>query len=572
MNTKEYLNFLKDSPTPYHATQNIKKILLTHNFKELKSLPTDLQPGKYFLIQHLTLLIAFIVPPKTPTSIKIVATHNDSPVLKLKPNHQYTESNIFLSSLQPYGGGLWHTWFDRPLGVAGLVITQDMKKTLININEPFFYIPSLAIHLDNTGIYKNGFQYDKETHLNAITDLKSKQDNSLSRQNSTLEDSKVEGNIRQSTNQNNSSILNYISKKYNLKEEILSHDLSLFDLSIPQTGGVSNNFIFSARQDNLFSTFCAIKAITDISDISNTITSDASNTSNTSDTSNTFNTSNTSNTSNISNTITSNTSNTSLNIVAVFDNEEIGSTTVTGARSDFFIKTIKNIICILKINLQKVYTNSIIVSTDVAHCRHPNYTDKSEKNHSVLLGEGVVIKYSNRYATDIMSSAVMKRLFLKNKIKYQEFVLKNNMVGGSTIGPMLAFGLGIRGVDIGAPLLGMHSVSEVSCVYDLDENILLFKSLFEFDKDFINLCVSGWKRIVDIRIVDIRIVDSIRIVDIIRILDIRIVDIIRILLTKIGFPYVYDPFMTLIEALFRPSTQFGSDSSPLSFQKNYVII
>ncbi|KAK1350352.1 hypothetical protein LUQ84_000590 [Hamiltosporidium tvaerminnensis] len=82
-----------------------------------------------------------------------------------------------------------------------------------------------------------------------------------------------------------------------------------------------------------------------------------------------------------------------------------------------------------------------------------------------------------------MSSAVMKRLFLKNKIKYQEFVLKNNMVGGSTIGPMLAFGLGIRGVDIGAPLLGMHSVSEVSCVYDLDGNILLFKSLFEFNKD-----------------------------------------------------------------------------------------
>lgn len=391
----QYIEFLNNSPTPYHATKNCQSMLESRQFKRVYELPKA--PGKYFMKFNKTLLIAFVVP-ETPKILKIIATHNDSPVLKIKTNGVDD-----LICLKPYGGGLWHTWFDRNLGIAGQVIDDDLKSHLVNVSKPVVYIPHLAIHLDKSGIYKNGFTFDRETHLKGISGFLN------------INEIVVSGNGPANKN-------------------ILSHDLSLYDIEGASLGGKDSQYIFSARQDNLLSTFCGICAVDEVCEDS-------------------------------------------INMVCVFDAEEIGSETVSGAQSNLFVEVINGLVSHYNINKN----DSLIVSCDVAHALNVNYPEMYEKNNTPVLGGGMVIKYSNRYATNTFTSAIIKKI----AGRYQEFMPRNDCPGGGTIGPMLVCGTGIKGVDIGAPLLGMHSIKEVSHVDDIIENYNLFRKLFgEYLKQF----------------------------------------------------------------------------------------
>ncbi|KAF7684775.1 putative aspartyl aminopeptidase [Astathelohania contejeani] len=381
-----YLKFIHKSPTPYHAISQIKNHLIKRGFTEIKK-EYSKEPGKYFIINDYTMIVAFTIPQNS-NKLRIIATHCDSPALKLKPKFRYSSGNLNMARVRPYGGGLWHTWFDRPLGVAGLIVDTDLKHRLVQTDVPAVIIPSLAIHLSDRS---DSFKYNKEIHLNGILTT-----------NNLFDESKI-----------------------------LSHDLSLVEMEAPVKSG---DLMFAGRQDNLSSTFCAIEALEEGEDI---------------------------------------------NVVAVFDSEEIGSETMTGAQSAAFKRILERI---TGSSLDKI--KSFIISADAAHGKHPNYPEKSEAFHDVELGGGVVIKISNKYATTAVSSAIIKKLMLDNKLKYQEFVLKNDMAGGSTIGPMLSSGLGIRCIDLGIPLLGMHSVKEISSVTDLEELFELFNLFYKSKLEF----------------------------------------------------------------------------------------
>lgn len=472
-----YIDFLNASMTPYHATNNIQSLLKDKNFQRVHKVPK--LPGKYYMKFNKTLILAFTIP-SSPKIIKIVATHNDSPVLKIKPNG--ISDSV---SLKPYGGGLWHTWFDRNLGIAGQIIDDKMQSHIIDVYRPVVYIPHLAIHLDKNGMYKNGFMFNKETHLRGISGFNSvneiwalskvleKQSKTLPDQHPTSTISSIQDSVKNldsntdskgDSNKTNCSItetnslntevipsVNQIAKTNKINKtdknskmdengdgfsqsssdshiNILSHDLSLYDLDRARLGGSTNQFIFGARQDNLLSTFCAIEAINTLCD-------------------------------------------TSINMVCVFDAEEIGSETISGAKSQLFINAINGLVSLFNLSLK----DSLVVSCDVAHALNLNYSEMYESNNAPLLGKGMVIKYSNRYATNTYTSAIIKKLFSK----YQEFMPRNDCVGGGTIGPMIVCGTGIQGVDIGAPLLGMHSIKEVSHVDDVKSNYDLFCEFFK---------------------------------------------------------------------------------------------
>lgn len=424
---KEYVEFISNSPTPYHVTANCIQILEHMNYKRIKTVPTS--PGKYYMKFNKTFLLVLSIP-NAPKTIKIVAAHNDSPVLKIKNNGL----NSDLLNLKPYGGGLWHTWFDRPLGIAGQVIDKNLKSHLVDIKRGVAYIPSLAVHLDSEGMYKGGFKYDKEKHLNAICQFSSVKElidfenNNESAKNETKE-SNLEKEKINNNQGNKKSVNNEKGGKETTQEEIqyISHDLSLYDIQGAIIGGNNNEFVFSPRQDNLLSTFCAIKGLTECED--------------------------------------------SINVAAIFDAEEVGSQTISGARTRLFVDAINKLIEYFALDISK----SMIISADVAHGLNPNYQEKYEKNHSPKLGDGVVIKFSNYYATNCFTSAVIKTILSK----YQEFVLRNDCLGGGTIGPMLCVGTGIQGVDIGVPVLGMHSIKEMSHIDDILDCYELFKTFYE---------------------------------------------------------------------------------------------
>lgn len=368
-----YLNFIDNSPTPYHATHECEEILKKKGFVNSKNLK---EPGKIYYKRD-TLIIAITIPPK-PSRIMIVGVHNDSPMLKIK--NKISEE----LRLKPYGGGLWHTWFDRTLGVAGQVIDIDMQKHLIKIDKPLVTIPSLPPHLDNSDVYSDGFTYNKNKHLVGHCE---------------------------------------IERIYDLCDlDLLSYDLSLFDTQKATRGGMYDNYVYASRQDNLLSTFCAIEAIERSED--------------------------------------------QINVVAVFDSEEVGSQTINGAKSAYFSKIINELIDIYSIDTDE----SMIISCDVAHGYNANYSEKYDADHKPILGEGIVIKHSPSYTTNNYTAAYMKSLTLK----YQEFMLRNDCRGGGTIGPMLVCNTGIQGVDIGAPILAMHSIKEVSHVDDIYDNYKLF--------------------------------------------------------------------------------------------------
>ncbi|EPR79777.1 Peptidase M18 [Spraguea lophii 42_110] len=387
----EYLKFLKECLTPYHLEQASKPLL--KDFKKIKSLK-GITPGRYYTVLENEILVAFTIPTSTKT-MKIYAAHSDSPVLKINPERKYKDKYTLVHTTQ-HGGGLWHLWYDKPLGIAGIKITKDGKKELISIDRPIAVIPSLPPHLNDGEVYKNGFMYNKDS-LNAI----------MSIADCNIEDIVGDG---------------------------LAYDLSLVSLEHPVVGGLKEEFIYASRQDNLFGTFIGLKGLEESEESE------------------------------------------SLNIIAVFADEEIGSETIHGAESNAFVDFLNKLKKELKLD-DDINERSIIVSSDVAHAYNPNYSNKYVSDNPVL-GKGMVIKNSTRYATNVFTTAILKDLTERYNLPLQYFNKKNSIGGGSTIGPMLVTKLGIKGVDIGPAILSMHSIKEISAVQDVISSVDFIKIFF----------------------------------------------------------------------------------------------
>ncbi|GMN64622.1 hypothetical protein TIFTF001_033677 [Ficus carica] len=438
----DLLDYLNESWTQFHATAEAKRQLIAAGFHLLKENDEwDLKPGgRYFFTRNMSSLVAFAVGEQyaVGNGFHVIAAHTDSPCLKLKPKSASSKAGYLMVNVQTYGGGLWYTWFDRDLTVAGRVIVRSKNGSflhkLVKVKKPLLRIPTLAIHLDRT-VNKDGFKPNLETHL--IPLLASK-----------LEETSLESKDK-SKDAHHPLLMQVLSDELGCDfEDIVDIELNVCDTQPSCLGGGNNEFIFSGRLDNLASSYCALRALVDSSKSNNDLSSEHA-----------------------------------IRMVALFDNEEVGSGSVQGAGAPTMFQAIRRISSCLadKYAGEGAYERAIRQSfLDMAHGVHPNFVDKHEEHHRPVMQKGLVIKHNanQRYATSGVTSFLFKEVGRIHNLPTQEFVVRNDMGCGSTIGPILASGVGIRTVDCGIPQLSMHSVREICGKEDIDIAYQHFKAFY----------------------------------------------------------------------------------------------
>lgn len=461
----DLVEFLNASPTAFHAVDEAKKRLRGAGYEQVSEREVwKLQAGKkYFFTRNYSTIVAFAIGKKyvAGNGIYIIGAHTDSPCLKLKPVSKVSKGGFLEVGVQTYGGGLWHTWFDRDLSIAGRVIIRKQKDgsetythQLVRIEEPIMRIPTLAIHLDR-GV-NDGFKVNTQSHLAPVlaTSVKAELNKSTAENGSVETGSPVGKKFEDVTKSGNPKhhllLLELIAAQAGCEpDDICDFELQACDTQQSTIAGALKEFIFSGRLDNLCMSFCSLKALIDTSSSENSLENE-----------------------------------TGVRMVALFDHEEIGSNSAQGAGSPVMLDALSRITS--SFNSDKKYLpiaiqKSFLVSADMAHALHPNYMDRHEENHQPKMHGGLVIKHNanQRYATNAVTSFTFREIANKYKLPIQDFVIKNDMQCGSTIGPILASGVGIRTVDVGAPQLSMHSIREMCAVDDVKHSYEHFKAFFQ---------------------------------------------------------------------------------------------
>ncbi|MFK5892723.1 MAG: M18 family aminopeptidase [Pseudomonadota bacterium] len=422
--------FLDASPTPFHATTNLLKILTDAGFKEINESDDwrHLNKGKYVVTRNDSSLIAFNLSAKklSESGFHMVGAHTDSPCLKVKPNAEVIKQDYLQLGVEVYGGALLNPWFDRDLSLAGRIsyeaIDGSIKSKLINFCLPIAIIPSLAIHLDR--------EANKKRSINAQTDI-------LPILLQGFEKTEVVQSEKSEQDIFSSILKKQLKKQYpKIKlKKILAHELSFYDTQAAALIGIQQDFISSSRLDNLLSCFIGAQAL-----------------------------------------INSNFKHSSL--LVCNDHEEVGSQSTSGAQGNFLLSVLQRL-CKDNETLLRCTHQSLLVSADNAHGIHPNYSDKHDKNHGPILNQGPVIKINanQRYASNSESIAIFQKYANDLDINIQKFVVRSDMGCGSTIGPLIASLVGVKTVDIGLATFAMHSIREVAGSQD---PYLLYKILNSF--------------------------------------------------------------------------------------------
>ena len=391
------LGFLDASMTPFHATKNISMMLQNAGFTKLCEQDRwSLEEGKkYYLTRNDSSVIAFTYPKSK--NYLLVGAHTDSPNLKLKPNSVIKEHGVVKFGVEPYGGLLLNPWFDRDLSLAGRVSYLDsnntVQDTLIDVKKKIATIPSLAIHLDDKA--------NKDRTVNKQTDIAPIL--------TTNDDFDFEDFIKWQLEQNDIRDV----------QALYASELSFYDTQKASYVGLRDDFIASARLDNLLSCYIGLLSICSID------------------------------------------ANTPMIFIAN-DHEEVGSESVSGAGGSFLENTLKRMYPDYEDYMQMI-RSSMLISADNAHAIHPNFPTKHDKEHAPLMNKGVVIKVNanQRYASN--SKTISKFMNIASNVgeDCQQFVTRSDMGCGSTIGPITATRLGIDTIDVGLPTLGMHSIREL---------------------------------------------------------------------------------------------------------------
>lgn len=410
----ELIDFLYNSPTGFHAVSEVEKILLEKGFAQLKEEDKwDLKSGgKYYSIKNNSAITAFVVGGKNPneSGFRIIGAHTDSPCFRIKPNPEIISENSYIKlNTEVYGGPILNTWFDRPLSIAGRVavksedpFTPELK--LLNIKKSILVIPNLAIHMNRT--VNTGIEVNKQVDTLPVI-----------------------GIINEGFQKEN-YLLKIISKELNINiDEILDFDLFVYENAKGELIGYNEEFISAGRIDDLSMVHAGITALLQAKE------------------------------------------NNCTNVMVCFDNEEVGSSTKQGADSNLLSNILERIVLSYNGNREDFFralAKSFIISADGAHAVHPNKGEKSDPINRPKINGGPVIKISanQRYTSDSESIAVFKSICDLAKVPYQTFVNHSNEVGGSTIGPISSTHLAIRSIDIGAPMLAMHSIRELCGVDD----------------------------------------------------------------------------------------------------------
>ncbi|KAH7887840.1 peptidase M18 [Phlebopus sp. FC_14] len=443
---KRFLTFINASPTPFHAIHNAAARLEAagfHRVRETDDWEKYIEPrGKYYLTRNQSSLLAFTIPPnwKPGAGVSIVATHVDSPNLRVRPVSKKSNFGYLQVGVETYGGGIWHSWFDRDLSLAGRVVVTNLDGTfqskLVKVDRPLLRIPTLAIHLDRDT--NNSFKFNQESEFVPVLGLIEKE---LNAEAKTL-DNDVASSIQAN---HHPALLAILASELSVApEEIHDFELHLYDTQPSVLGGINNEFIFSPRLDNMFSSFCAVEAIAGHAESTNF------------------------------NVLEGN-----VNCIALFNHEEIGSVSTTGAESSLIPSLLMRLSPAPALHAQSV-ARSFLVSADMGHAVHPNYASKHEENHRPSINGGIVVKTNakQKYASDAIGTFLLKKLVERKGGKVQEFEVRNDIACGSTVGPMLSK-IGVRTVDVGSAMLSMHSIRETGGSYDVQYAIDTFSSLFE---------------------------------------------------------------------------------------------
>ncbi|KAH9977979.1 aspartyl aminopeptidase [Lactifluus volemus] len=445
-----FLQFVNASPTPFHAVHNAALRLEQVGFRKIREKDdweATLQPGgKYYFTRNQSSLLAFTIPRKWQpgTGVSIVGTHVDSPNLRIRPISKRSTSGYIQVSVETYGGGIWHSWFDRDLSIAGRVVIakrgSNYTSSLIKIDRPLLRIPTLAIHLDRSSA--NDFKFNTETQFTPILGLLASNLNApTDKPRSSGKNEQTASSIQDN---HHPALLSILAEELSIKpEEIHDFELHLYDTQASVLGGLNNEFIFSPRMDNLVSSFAAVEALSDVA--SSDLFPFEGN----------------------------------VNCIALFNHEEIGSVSTSGAESSLIPSLLQRLNPSPALLAQSI-AKSLLISADMGHAVHPNYASKHEDNHRPYMNGGIVIKTNakQKYATDAIGTFLVKKLLERKGGKVQEFEVRNDISCGSTVGPMLSK-LGLRTVDVGCGMLSMHSIRETAGSHDVQCAIDLFTSFFE---------------------------------------------------------------------------------------------
>lgn len=416
--TEKLLDFIEKSPTAFQAVDEMQKRLTENGFEVLseKEYWKLIPGGKYLVTRNNSALIAFCIPEKESRVFHIMASHSDSPSFKIKENPEIKVDNSYVKlNVEKYGGMLMAPWFDRPLSVAGRVIIRrngGLKEKLINIKRDLVMIPNLAIHMNREA--NNGVSYNPQKDLQPLFAV---------------------GNTDR-------TLLEIIAEQTGVKkEDIISHDLFLYNRMPGTIWGADKEFVSSARLDDLQCAFASMEGLLRAQNHE------------------------------------------SIAVHCVMDNEEVGSGTKQGAASTFLKDTLLRI----NMGLGRTYeeylmtlAGSFMVSADNAHALHPNYTDKTDPTNHPVLNKGIVIKFNanQKYCTDAVSAAIFKELCTKAGVPYQTFVNRSDIAGGSTLGNISNTQVPMNTVDIGLPQLAMHSPYETAGVKDTEYLVRVAEELF----------------------------------------------------------------------------------------------
>ncbi|WP_315169050.1 M18 family aminopeptidase [Metaclostridioides mangenotii] len=428
--SNELIDFIYSSPTAFHAVASVKSMLDENGFKELQLNRkwSVKEGGKYYVTKNLSAIVAFSINSKNieEEGFKIIGSHSDSPTFRIKPNAEMSVENSYLKlNTEGYGGMILSTWLDRPLSIAGRVVLSggntdegilNPVEKIINFGRPMCIIPNVAIHL-NRGV-NDGYKFNKQVDMLPLVGI--------------LNDNLEKDNY----------LLKEISKELDVYiEDIVDFDLFLYEFEKGCVMGANNEFISIGRQDNLSMAYTSIKSLIEAR------------------------------------------SGNGINVVSIFDNEEVGSSTKQGADSNMLLNILERICISLGKDREEFFEaiySSYMISADLAHAVHPNMASKHDPTNRPVMGGGPAIKINanQAYTSDAYSTSVYKNICKSAGVKYQEFVNRSDERGGSTIGPISSTHLDIPSVDVGCPILSMHSIRELGCMEDYIDIYKTFRSLY----------------------------------------------------------------------------------------------
>jgi aspartyl aminopeptidase len=425
---QDLLAYIDASPTPYHAVRETVRRLVAAGYRALDERePWSLKPGeRVYVTRGDTSLAAFQLGtvPVDRAGFRLVGAHTDSPNLRLKPNASTARAGFQQLGVEIYGGVLLHTWTDRDLSLAGRVIAEvdgRPERLLVDFRRPLLRVPNLAIHL-NRGVNTEGLKLNPQEHMVPVLSLESAGAVDLK---ALLAEELARGGTQVQPG------------------DILGYDLCLYDTQPSTRSGAHGEFLHAPRLDNLASCHAGLSALLATPESREATAG-----------------------------------------VVLYDHEECGSRSAQGAASPFLRDLLERIVVAHSDGrpdaFHRAIRHSFLVSADMAHSVHPNYAALHEPKHQPLLGGGPVIKSNanQSYATDGESWAHFAALCREAGVTPQHFVTRTDLGCGSTIGPITAGQLGIRTVDVGNPMLSMHSIRELAAASDVGAMIAVLRRFF----------------------------------------------------------------------------------------------